>query len=113
MSVRHLSPAFLPNPSSTSTSSCSGTIYSRLSELQPAIRALEQTGMGTGITQYLAGKSMILQEILALSNLATDEKQTIFELNTRTGPPPSPLLSQSITVCTSSDSDLFRRALRR
>lgn len=39
---------------------------------------------GMGITQYLAGKSMILQEVLALSNLTAEETQTIFELNTQT-----------------------------
>jgi hypothetical protein len=37
------------------------------------------------ITGYLAGKSMILQEILALSDLTAEEKQTVFQLNTRTG----------------------------
>lgn len=39
---------------------------------------------GMTMHRYVAGKSMILQEILALSNLTTEEKQTILELNTRT-----------------------------
>lgn len=39
---------------------------------------------GMNIHRYLAGKSMILQEILALSNLTVEEKQTILEFNTRT-----------------------------
>jgi GrpB-like predicted nucleotidyltransferase (UPF0157 family) len=34
--------------------------------------------------RYLAGKSTIMQEILALSHLTADEKRTILELNTRT-----------------------------
>jgi GrpB-like predicted nucleotidyltransferase (UPF0157 family) len=38
---------------------------------------------GTDIHRYVAGKSMILQEILALSRLTAEEKQTILELNTR------------------------------
>jgi GrpB-like predicted nucleotidyltransferase (UPF0157 family) len=37
---------------------------------------------GMNITRYLAGKSPILQEILALSDFSAEEKQTIFELNT-------------------------------
>jgi GrpB-like predicted nucleotidyltransferase (UPF0157 family) len=36
------------------------------------------------IHRYLAGKSMILQEILGLSSLTAEEKQAIFKLNTRT-----------------------------
>lgn len=36
---------------------------------------------GMNIHRYLAGKSAILQEILALSNLTADEKQTILDLN--------------------------------
>lgn len=39
---------------------------------------------GMTLHHYLAGKSMILQEILALPNLTTEERQTILELNTRT-----------------------------
>ncbi len=39
---------------------------------------------GMDIPRYLAGKSMILQEILALSNLTAEDKQTILELNART-----------------------------
>lgn len=39
---------------------------------------------GMNIHRYLAGKSIILQEILALSDLTAEEKQTILELNTRT-----------------------------
>ncbi len=35
------------------------------------------------IHRYLAGKSAVLQDILALSNLTAEEKQVIFELNTR------------------------------
>lgn len=34
------------------------------------------------IERYLAGKSAVLQEILALSDLTVQEKQLILELNT-------------------------------
>lgn len=34
------------------------------------------------IGRYLAGKSAVLQEVLAVSNLTADEKRLIFELNT-------------------------------
>ncbi len=34
------------------------------------------------IGRYLAGKSLILQEVLAASDLTSDEKRKIFELNT-------------------------------
>ena len=50
-----------------------------------AVKLQLATQPGMGITKYLAGKSTILQEILALSNLTAEEKQTIFMLNTRTG----------------------------
>lgn len=35
------------------------------------------------IGRYIAGKSLILQEVLAASDLTSDEKRKIFELNTR------------------------------
>ncbi|MBG6218122.1 GrpB-like predicted nucleotidyltransferase (UPF0157 family) [Arthrobacter sp. CAN_A6] len=35
------------------------------------------------IRRYLAGKSSVLQDVLALSNLTAEEKQAILELNTR------------------------------
>lgn len=41
------------------------------------------------IHRYLAGKSAILQEVLAVSDLTAEEKQMILELNTRpTSPSP-------------------------
>lgn len=35
------------------------------------------------IRRYIAGKSAVLQDVLAASDLTTDEKQRIYELNTR------------------------------
>ncbi|MET0736570.1 MAG: hypothetical protein ABWY55_13125 [Microbacterium sp.] len=35
------------------------------------------------IDRYLAGKSAVLQDVLAMSSLDADEKRQIHELNTR------------------------------
>lgn len=50
---------------------------------------------GMDIHRYLAGKSAILQEVLAMSDLTAEEKQTILELNTRRTSP-SPGVPRSI-----------------
>ena len=39
---------------------------------------------GMDIHRYIAGKSAVLQDILAISDLTADEKEQIHELNTRT-----------------------------
>jgi GrpB-like predicted nucleotidyltransferase (UPF0157 family) len=58
--------------------------HSDLRDRYGAVKLQLASEPGMNIHRYRAEKSAILQEILALSNLTEDEKQTILDLNIRT-----------------------------